>query len=185
MPPSVEKYAGPGEEDECGSAEVGNPAGEKYSRRSAPSRNSRIDPYVIDSHQDHRGAADEIDRADPGLRRSAYRSRRGTGRNTHGSAPERGSTSWTRSRKRVRCLGRLRLRILSSAELVDFRCRLGRRRDTITRSGKPGHAHGRGKSLPSSVKPFSGTPDTNSPAESAETASRRMLESMHTKCFLT
>jgi hypothetical protein len=66
MPPAVEVRAGAGEKDESWSAEVGDPAGEEDARHGAAGRKAGEDPDVVDGHQDHHGATDQIDGRNPG-----------------------------------------------------------------------------------------------------------------------
>src|SRR5262249_56979535 len=53
-------------------AEMCDPAREKDGRRWAAGRHARVDAHVVDRHQHHRDAADDVDRANP-CRGRAYR----------------------------------------------------------------------------------------------------------------
>src|SRR5262249_50241559 len=60
----MEVSARPGEEDEGRRAEVRDPAGEEDRRLGAARGDAGEDSHVIDRHEDHGGAAEEIDRGD-------------------------------------------------------------------------------------------------------------------------
>src|SRR5882724_4196651 len=83
MLPAVEENTGPSQKDKCRCAEVGDPACEEDSSRRASRRNAGIDSYVVDSHQDHHYAANEIDGCNPRVRCDVYLSRSGNESNTH------------------------------------------------------------------------------------------------------
>ena len=68
MPAAVKEDAGSGQEDECGRAKMGNPAGEEDPGCLAASRNARINSHVIDGHQYHCRAANQVNRPDPSRR---------------------------------------------------------------------------------------------------------------------
>src|SRR5262249_38475549 len=63
MAASVEPGAGAGEEYERRRAEVGDPAREEDAGRGSASREAGVDADVVDGHEDHDRASDEIDRA--------------------------------------------------------------------------------------------------------------------------
>src|ERR1700722_2622302 len=61
---AVEEDAGSCEKYEGGSAEVGDPARKENTGGWTASWNAGINPYVVDRHQDHDCAANEIDGRD-------------------------------------------------------------------------------------------------------------------------
>ena len=63
MGPAVRECAGSSEEDERGRAEVRHPASEEDGGRWSACGHTRIDAHVIDGHQDHHRAADDVDGA--------------------------------------------------------------------------------------------------------------------------
>jgi hypothetical protein len=65
VPAAVEVGTGTGKEDERGRAEVGDPAGEEDARGGTAGWHAGVDSDVIDRHQDHHGAPDQIDGRDP------------------------------------------------------------------------------------------------------------------------
>ncbi len=84
---AVEEDAGSGEEDEGGRAEMRDPAGEEDSWCGASGRKARINSHVIDGHEDHDGAADEVDRLNARFRRRSYGGRRSKEGSVHAIAP--------------------------------------------------------------------------------------------------
>src|ERR1035441_7255638 len=83
----VEEDAGARKKDEGGSAEVRDAAGEEDSRGGAAGRDAGIDTYVIDGHQDHDRAADEVDGCDAGFRGGLSGEGSGNDGSAHDSAP--------------------------------------------------------------------------------------------------
>src|SRR5580658_6786234 len=83
MVPSIEEDTRPCQKDKCGSAEVSDPAGKENSGRRTTRRNAGKHPHVIDRHQDHRRAANEIDRCDPNCWRGVERNRSSRSSSTH------------------------------------------------------------------------------------------------------
>ena len=61
----VQEDASAAQEDECRSAEVRDPAGEKDAGGRAAGGHTGKDPHVINGHQDHHGSANQIDGPDP------------------------------------------------------------------------------------------------------------------------
>ncbi len=78
---AVEETAGSRQKNEGRRAEMGDPAGEENCRRRATRRNAGIHSHVVDRHEDHYRAADEVDGLDARSRVTsvAGRSDRGTG----------------------------------------------------------------------------------------------------------
>ncbi len=62
----MEEGTGPGQKDKHRRAEVRDPAGEEDPGRRAAGGQTGIDPHVVDGHQDHDRATDEVDRRDAG-----------------------------------------------------------------------------------------------------------------------
>src|ERR1035441_8583243 len=83
----IEEDTGAGQKDEGGSAKVGDPAGEEDSGRGAAGRNAGKDTYVIDGHQHHDRAADEVDGCDAGFRGGLSGEGSGNDGSAHDSAP--------------------------------------------------------------------------------------------------
>jgi len=54
----------PREEHERGRTEVGDPPREEDRRNGAPRRHARVDAHVVDRHEHHRRAAQDVDRYD-------------------------------------------------------------------------------------------------------------------------
>ena len=67
----VEEDAGSGEKDESGGAEMRDPSGEEDSEGGAAGGKTGEDTNVIDGHDDHYGAADDIDGSDTGRGRGS------------------------------------------------------------------------------------------------------------------
>ena len=61
----VQKGARAGQEDERGRAEVRDPAREEHAWRRAAGGHARIHADVIDRHQHHHGATQDVDRCNP------------------------------------------------------------------------------------------------------------------------
>src|ERR1035441_1300793 len=76
-----------GQKNEGGGAKGGGPAGEKKSGRGAAGRNAGKDTYVIDGHQHHDRAADEVDGCDAGFRGGLSGEGSGNDGSAHDSAP--------------------------------------------------------------------------------------------------
>ncbi len=62
----VEEDAGSGEEDEGWGAEMRDPSSEEDSGSGAAGGQAGVHAYVIDGHDDHDGAADDVDGRDTG-----------------------------------------------------------------------------------------------------------------------
>jgi hypothetical protein len=60
--PAVEPGAGAGEEEEGRRTEVRDPAREEDARRRSTGRDPREDPDVVNGHQHHDCAADDVER---------------------------------------------------------------------------------------------------------------------------
>ena len=65
----VQEDAGAGQEDECRSAEVRDPASEEDAGRWAAGGHAGKDTHVIDRHQDHHRSSNQIYRFDSQFRR--------------------------------------------------------------------------------------------------------------------
>ena len=89
MLPAVEEDTGPGQENKCRRAEMGDPAGEENSRRWTTRRNARKHSHVIDGHQDHHSTANDVNGHDPGIRPGddLDRSGKDRDRSTHDCPP--------------------------------------------------------------------------------------------------
>jgi len=73
----IEEDAGAGEEDESRGAEMRDPAGQEDAGCGASGGEPGIDANVIDGHEDHDGAAKDIDRGD--ARRGSWNRDGGSG----------------------------------------------------------------------------------------------------------
>src|SRR5580700_4823527 len=97
MFPGIEEDARPGQEDKCRSAEMRDPSRKEHFCGWPSCRNPGKDAHMIDRHQDHHRAANEIDGRDAGFRRGRNGERSGSKGSTHDFAPGRGEHSSDRS----------------------------------------------------------------------------------------
>ena len=68
MFPAVEEGTGPGQKDKRRCAEVGDPAGKEDPECDAAGRDAGKDTHVVDGHENHHRAANQIDGRDTGFR---------------------------------------------------------------------------------------------------------------------